>query len=426
MTRPVTAPPSTRPGGGWFGRWWEREVERLAVERPRLLARLRWVAVRPVVVLLPLAAVVFACLGAAIPGGDAGWFRRAGMAMWGPHVLDTFAEPGLQIGPLYLAALGAAARVVAAVGLPPLPVLSALQAVLITWFGIWTAGRLARAAGAAPTPAAWATGLVLVVAGYLTEGIANGHPEELLIALLLANAALDVTRGHWWRGGLLLGLATGVKQWAPFTAGALVRGNRVRGSAQAAVAALSVTAVLYLPFVLGGDVRTFDFSWGISDSSVLGTIASWAGLSDWGARVVQGGVAGLAGLAVAWRGRFSPLVPLVVAIAVRLLLDPLRLSYYSGPLMLLLVLWAWSVGGGGVRALVLSLASPAVVFGPYVLSLHPQWTLGTIGLVLVVVALPVLDRRALRARAALAPADTALATGPATGAEVPRQVSREA
>ena len=44
-----------------------------------------------------------------------------------------------------------------------------------------------------------------------------------------------------------------------------------------------------------------------------------------------------------------PIVPVAVAIAVRLILDPVRLPYYDSPLVALAVLWLWTASAHGVR-----------------------------------------------------------------------------
>ena len=368
------------------------EVAGLEARRPRLAARARWAWARPGLVILPLAAILVGTLGALPPIGDDGMFCAAGMAMWGPGGLDTFAEPALQIGPVYLAVLGAMARAATAAHLPLYATVGAVQAVLLTWFAMWTARRLARDAGVPPLPAVWAVGLALVLGGLLAEAGSDGHPEEILLALLLANGALDAARGRWWRAGLLTGLAAGSKLWAVLAGGMLVRGHRLRGAVVACLVAAGVLALAYAPFALGGHVRTFEFSWDVLHHSWLGSLAHWAGLSDWGARVLQGGVAGLSGVALAWRGRFSPLVPVIVAIAVRLLLDPLRLPYYAGPLVVLLVVWAWSAGRGGAWALVISSATPVVVLAPYLLDDGVLSVLGSAALLAVTVGVPLRDR----------------------------------
>ncbi|NKY38392.1 glycosyltransferase 87 family protein [Cellulomonas septica] len=375
--------------------WLARETSRLQEARPRLWVALRAVWQRPVLGVVLLAAVTCGALGAVIPDGDAGWFRSAGSTMLGPDVLDVFADGGLQIGPLYLLVLGLATRALDLVGVSPLAPLAAVQAAAIAWFAMWTTRRAARLTGAPVLPAQWAVGLVLSLGGFLAEGIGNGHPEEILIGLVLANAALSAAAGRHVVAALLVGVATGVKQWGLLGGPVVLLGRRVGGTLLGALTAAGVTAALYLPFLLGGDVRTFDMSWGFRNGSLLGYVAGWVGESEWAMRVVQGGIAGLLGALVALRRRGSPLLVVVVVVAARLLLDPMRLTYYAGPLVAVLLVWAWTSDVALVRRwrLVGSLVAPAVVLAPYLLPTTVLWRTGDLLLVAVPVLALVLDRR---------------------------------
>src|SRR5665811_108757 len=94
-------------------------------------------------------------LGADNPGGDASWFREAGLSMLGPEVLDVFAAPGVQMGPVYLLFIGVLTTAVDAVGLPVLFTVAAVQAIGIAWFALFTTRRWAVELGAAPLRAQW-------------------------------------------------------------------------------------------------------------------------------------------------------------------------------------------------------------------------------------------------------------------------------
>jgi hypothetical protein len=150
---------------------------------------------------------------------------------------------------------------------------------------------------------------------------------------------------------------------------------------------LVVATVSYAPFFLFGTVHTYDFQWGFDQRSVLGRLGAQWGLSDWAMRAIQGAAAGLAAAWVAGRRRHTALVAVVVAIAVRLLLDPLRLTYYSGPLVAVLAAWAWTCDRPAVVRwrLPATLAAPLLVVAPYVLSRDATWSGGTLLLIVALV-----------------------------------------
>jgi hypothetical protein len=368
----------------------------MGATQPRVVDAMRWTWARPALVLVLLDAVVVGSLGAVISGGDALWFRTAGSGMLGHRFFDVFEASGLQIGPVYLVVLGLLDRVARLLHLPELFTLAAVQSAAVAWLAVWTARRAARAVQMPVLPAQWAVGLVLVLGGFLAEGVGNGHPEEIAVALILANAGLSAASGRHVVAGVLVGLATGVKQWGAFGGGlVLLGGRRVRSTAIGAVVAAATAAALYAPFAIWGHIATFDFAWGIPRNTLLAHIGGWAGSSDWDLRLVQGAAAALTGAALAWRRRGSPLVPVVAAVAMRLFLDPLRLTYYSGPFVAVALIWLWSTGAPVVRRwrLAVTCSSPIVVLLPYMLRTGPLWWAGTVALVAGTAAVVWFDRR---------------------------------
>jgi hypothetical protein len=382
------------PAPGALRRWWDSEVSRIQVERPRLSRVLHAVAQRPVPVLCTLAVLICGLLGAVIPEGDAKLFRDAGAGMWGSRVFDVFAEPALQIGPLYLAALGGVYRLCEALGLPALFMVSALQASGVAWFGLWTARRVARVTREPVLPAQWALGLVFVLGGFLAEGVGNGHLEEIFVGLLVANAAISANAGRYALAGLTLGLGVGIKQWAAFGAGVLWRGRSLRGLLVGGSTFAVTVLLLYGPFFAFGDVETFHFDWGTRSGTFFAYLQAWTGASGWSLRLFQGAAAGLVGALLAGMRSLSPLVAVAGAIATRLLLDPLRLTYYSGPLVAVVVIWLWTSPTPGARRwrLPITCASPLVVLAPYLLSASVLWLAGSALLVTCVAAMVVAER----------------------------------
>lgn len=346
---------------------------------------MRLVSQHPDAVTIVLAVLTAGWFAAVVPGGDAALFRGAGSGMVGRRFFDVFSVASLQIGPLYLAVLGALTKQLDLAGSPAATRVTtgAAQAAAIVWCALRLTRRSARRNDTPDLGARWAVGLLLAGGGFVAEATGNGHPEEMLIGLLLAHAALWAAEGRGGVAGLILGLAGGLKQWAAFGVGVLLLSRRWRAIAAGVGVALLVVAVLYGPFFAFGTVHTYGFQWGFQQRSVLGRLGGAWGLSDWGMRLVQGAAAGLTCAWAAWRRPHAPLVPVALAIAVRLLLDPLRLTYYSGPLVAVLAAWAWTSQWPAVvrwRLAVTALA-PLLVLAPYLLPADATWTVGTVLLV---------------------------------------------
>lgn len=393
---PVTSETRSSSPNAPAATWREQETRRLVSEHPRLAALLRYLWQRPALVLVPLAVVILGTLGAVIPGGDAWWFRRAGLSMLGPGILDVFREPGLQIGPLYLLPLGVATALLSWLPDPATRfLLAAVQGALVTWYALVIARRAAAATGAPPVPAQWAVGLALVLGGLLAESVGNGHPEEILLGLLLTHAALEAGRARPRAVGGLLALAVGIKVWGVLGAPVALVGRRPRTLLVAGLVGAALTAAVYGPFLMWGDFRTFEFSWGIPQDALLARVVG-PDVSDWALRAAQAGAAVAAGAALALRRTGSPIVVVLAVIGVRLVLDPLFLTYYAGPFLVVALLWAWTrttppawVARAGCAALV-----PATVLLPYLLEREASLTVLRLVVVTVLLVALVLDHRA--------------------------------
>lgn len=377
------------------GRWLDREMAGLTARRPRVAATIRSVAHRPQHVLLPLAVVILGSLGAVIPGGDAQWFRRAGASMLGPHVLDVFAESGLQIGPLYLLMIGAATTVTAWLPTPlMLFVLSGGQAAAVTWLALVTARRAARHTGVSVLPAQWATGLALVLGGLLAESIGNGHPEEIVLGLLLGLAALSAAEGRGRAVGGLLGVAVAVKVWGVLGAPVALIGRRTRTVVVAGVVTVLLVVAAYAPFYLGGEFNTFEFTWGFGTDSLIARLVP-GGSADWTLRLVQGVVSVVVGTCLALRRTGSPLTVVLGVVGTRLLLDPLFLTYYPGPFVVVALLWLWTRREPALSSwrIPLTLVVPVGVLLPYLVPRVPGLVAAQVAVLLVACGAIVLDAR---------------------------------
>jgi hypothetical protein len=336
LSRPEATPASTRAG---------RELLQLDATNPALARALRWIWAHPMAVLLVMGLVIGILGGFGRPDGDQVRFRAAGLGMLGPGFLDVFADSWLQIGPVYLLLLGVFTGVARLLQLPDAAVgvgAAAAHGVLVAWLAVSAARRAAESTGAWVRRAQWVVGLSIVVGGFLYTSQTADHPEELIVGLLVVHAAVSAGRSRLIQAALLLVVATGVKQWAPTAGGILLAGRRLRASAIAIAVLVAGIALLYLPFKLWGDMNTFSLQWPFPKHTWLDRVPGLAGSSDWTQRIVQGVAAGLAGIAVAWRRHGSVLVAVIASVAVRLLLDPLRLSYYWVALAAAVLVWLWS------------------------------------------------------------------------------------
>lgn len=403
MSTPVASAPSgttatVRAGASArLVAWLAKEWARTTAGDGRRARTLRWVAARPAVVLLPPAAIGPGLLGAAIPDGDAGWFREAGLSMLGPGFLDVFSSPGLQIGPLYLLLVGVLAWVCQAVGLPVLFTVAAVQSTGLAAYALHLAGRWARELGRDALRARWGVVAPLVLLGPLAECIGNGHPEEVLLGLLLAHLLLLVRHGRATGAGVVIGLATGLKLWGALAGALVLLARRWRVLVVAGAWAVVLAAVAYLPFVLGGEVATFSFRWGTRLEPFGLSVDLGAFAAGWGFRVVQAALVVAASALVAWRWPGTGVGAALALVTVRIVSDPLLQMYYALPALVLALLWVWTAPGARSAAW-------RVWSGPVVLvaSIGPYLVLDTVRLAVTHVALVVLTVAVVRADAAQA------------------------
>ncbi|WP_421733811.1 hypothetical protein [Cellulomonas sp.] len=389
----------------------QRELHRLEEDNPRLARLLRAVWSRPTTVVVAFGLLIGVMGGASRMDGDQTIFRAAGLSMLGPHFLDVFANSWLQIGPLYLVLLGLGTAVGTVLHLPPAAIgicAAAAHGVLAAWLACLAARRAAEATGAWVRLAQWVVGMTVVVGGSLFNAGAADHAEELLLGLVLALAAVSAGRGRLVWAAVLLALATGVKQWAPTAGGILLAGRRVRASALAITVFVGGVALLYLPFKLWGDMQTFSLQWPFPEHTWLDRLPGMAGASDWMQRIVQGALAGIAGVLIAWRRHGSVLVAVMGSIAVRLLLDPLRIQYYWTALVAVALVWLWSSQAPDVRRtrIWITVALSVYTFAP-ALPEGGWWHLETFTAIALPVFCLVAERRARPSDADLPVAEAA-------------------
>ena len=252
-------------------------------------------------------------------GGDSPMFAAAGRTLLSSHWNRTFADSGIQVGPLQLALFGSVGRSLLVLAI----VLGAAAALLVV--------AAARGVGIERPGLLAAIGLVAVATGLTRAGFDAGHPADTLLPLLWILAAVDARRGHVLRAGTIVGLGAGLETWSLLGVAVLLLAPRLRDAARGAAVAAGAAAVLFLPFVAAGHFEMGRYHWYVSSQSLMSIVVAPGTAVGWPLRLAQGAVAVGAGLAVARVARGSRhalwLVPAVVVLA-RLLLDPLGSGYY--------------------------------------------------------------------------------------------------
>jgi hypothetical protein len=278
---------------------------------------------------LPAAAAAVAALhqGLAVDG-DSHLFIWAGQTLLSPHWSRAFALPTVQAGPLQLALFGSVGHWHAALAL----VLTVGTALLVV--------AAARAAGVQSPALLCGAGLLAVVLGVTGNGL-GGHPADAALPLIWIIAAAQARRGHALRAGLLIGLSAGLETWGILGVAVLALAPRKRDALAGTCLAGATALALFAPFMLGGHFHMLSFHWYVSYPSPVSMLVPEGTPFGWPLRLVQASFALSAGVAVVRLLRRSPHVvwaaPLAI-IVVRLLLDPLLLSYYlAGPKALILV-----------------------------------------------------------------------------------------
>jgi hypothetical protein len=228
--------------------------------------------------LVPLgAAAVVAALGTRDPA-DLPYFVDAARTLFSADWADTFFDPALQVGPIFLALVGVADRVGGA--------------------------------------------------GLLAYGVQVG-----VAALVVFNIGrlLEARANRPFRAGALLGLSAGFELWGVLGAPVLLLAPAWKAWVRGAAAQGAVTAGLYLPFVLAGEFRMFDLTWKVENWTLVRFLVPAGDEFPWTLRLVQGAAAIVAGAALALVLKRSPralwAVPLGI-VAVRVLFDPALYSRY--------------------------------------------------------------------------------------------------
>jgi hypothetical protein len=221
---------------------------------------------------------------------DVAYFRHAGEHLLSGRWRTTFADPGLQAGPLFLAVYGALSRLHLSVSLVVQPL--TLFAVVLTVrrarrvLGLGEDGRTELLAG-----------VVLLALQVPSGAYLNGHPAQVLLPVLGVPVLLALP--SWRRRALACGTA-----------------------ALGAVATVAAFA---------GEYASQRLVWHVSDGAPVAHLLGTGAAFPWWLRLLQAVAAVAAGAVLHYRLRDVPerawAVPLAV-VAVRLLLDPVTYDYY--------------------------------------------------------------------------------------------------
>lgn len=168
---------------------------------------------------------------------------------------------------------------------------------------------------------------------HLDDGLA------LLLAVLAIRAATAKPNPHPALAGLCIALAADAKPWALVFLPVLLIGRNRRDVTIAAVAALVVLAVAWLPFLIADPHSLTAGKFLIRNENnsalrALGVTENYTPSWDRPAQVILG--CALGSLAV-WRGRWPAV--LLLAGGARLLLDPAAHSYYTPDVLTGALLW---------------------------------------------------------------------------------------
>jgi hypothetical protein len=261
--------------------------------------------------------------------GDLQYFLHASRRLFTSDWANVFADPSVQVGPLQLLVfrLGDLAGVLA--------LLVQVGAAALLWVA---AGRLLNERD---PRAQLAVGIAAVALGLTYGAYQDGHPAQFVVPLLWVLAGLDAREGRTVRAGLLIGLSAGFEVWGLLGAVVFVLAPHVRAAAVGLLTEAAVVSGLFLPFVIAGEFRMFDYRWQVNGDTVLGLFVAPGTPFTWSMRLAQGIAALGLGALLAWPLRRTLhavwLAPLGV-VAMRLLLDPVRYPWYWLALQVLALL----------------------------------------------------------------------------------------
>jgi hypothetical protein len=274
--------------------------------------------------LVPLGAAAAVAAFATRAPADLPFFADAARTLFSADWADTYYDPVLQAGPIFLALVGVADR------LGGDEFLAYAIQVGITALVVFTVGRLLEGRPYRVV-AQGIAGLAAVALGLSFDAYSYGHPAQVVVPLLWMLAGLDAREGRSVRAGVLVGLSAGFESWGVLGAPVLLLAPTTRSAMRAFAAQALVTVGLYLPFVLAGDFRMFELRWKVEGWTLVRFLIPEGSDFPWTLRLLQGATALAVGAALALTLRRSPralwVAPLGI-VGVRILLDPALYPWY--------------------------------------------------------------------------------------------------
>ena len=230
-------------------------------------------------------------------------------------------HPELQMGPLPLAVAGI-------FGVLPSSAAKAVALVVMTLIGLIMLALLAPIVPAGRRRPRMLLAALFFLPAWTVLSVRWGHLDDVLAIAAAVCAVVAVAQRRPVLTGVALGVAMASKPWAVGFVPLILALPRER--LRAAGAALGTAAVAWLPFILGdtGTMSALHPPVALAPGSGLRTLgARGSVVPAWG-RTVQLLLTPAAALAVAWTRRWAGV--LLVAIAVRMVLDPQDNAYYIG------------------------------------------------------------------------------------------------
>jgi hypothetical protein len=254
----------------------------------------------------------------------------------------TFGPPGklIQAGPFELIFWGIpnALGVSGAAGWATVGIIGGSLGLLL--FAILTERALRSVSREWSVPLATAIAALAALISVPAQVISDGHPAQLAIPLLWLAAALAARAGRPLTAAILLGLTAGWELWGLLGVPVLLLAPRLdwRWLWRSALGVVAIGAVLFVPFIVLGPFRMFEFAWTTKPGTLPALLFPGTTSFPWSLRLAQGVLSIGSGVVIARTLRSSVhaiwLAPLAVC-AVRLFFDPLLSGYYTVPPTLL-------------------------------------------------------------------------------------------
>jgi hypothetical protein len=265
-------------------------------------------------------------------GTDFFSFVDAARRMMSSRWASTFDDPSIQVGPLALVWPAVTGWIADVTGLSH-PTIVAISIYLVFSVGAALVVRIvARSRNGKPSPAAeLAAGAAAIVAGLCWVAVASGQPFDAVVGVMWVMTAVAASRDKPSVAGALLGAACLVKLVAVLGIPLLLLLPGWRRRVTGAVWAGGVVAVGLLPFVVFGDVGTFEHVWRVTSGSPMALVVETGAEFPWQLRALQAAVVVGGGATVVGLMKRSPdviwVAPLAIAV-LRLATDPVSYDYY--------------------------------------------------------------------------------------------------